>query len=77
MKYAGGFVTVVPKLIVKFFPVWHTYILVSLCQCSYYMEDTAFYFAWGQFYNRWLFWPAILGLGVFSWNTVSFPLDSL
>ena len=34
------------------------------------MEDTAFYFAWSQFYNRWLLSPALLGLGVFAYNTV-------
>ncbi len=43
---------------------------------SYFMEDTAFYFAWGQFYNRWLLPPAVLGLGVFAYNTVFAHLES-
>jgi hypothetical protein len=34
------------------------------------MEDTAFFFAFAQFYNRWLIAPGILGLGVFIYNLV-------
>jgi hypothetical protein len=40
---------------------------------SYFMEDTAFFFAWGKFYNRWLVAPALLGLGVFIYNMVCTP----
>ena len=37
---------------------------------SYYMEETAYFFAFAQFYNRWLIGPAVLGLGVFVYNLV-------
>mmetsp|Transcript_70427 Transcript_70427/g.187716 ORF Transcript_70427/g.187716 Transcript_70427/m.187716 type:complete len:1194 (+) Transcript_70427:2023-5604(+) len=40
------------------------------------MEDAAFYFAWGQFYNRWLLPPAVFGLGVFVYNAVHYPIIS-
>ena len=34
------------------------------------MEDTAFLFAFAQFYTRWLLGPALLGLAVFLYSMV-------
>ena len=42
---------------------------------EYFGEEIAFYFAWLDFYSKWLLGPAIVGAGLFAYQMVAGTLD--